>query len=106
MKLGWYEKVKHAVRFWLLRRLPTCKQTVEVISQSFERSLTLRERVTLKVHLWICAWCQWYLEQLAIMRDSVRETAANMPEMNLPGAPGLSAEARERIKRRVSGDPQ
>ena len=37
MALKAYDKIKHAVRWWLLRRLPTCKQTVKVISESMER---------------------------------------------------------------------
>ncbi len=106
MKFGWYEKVKHAIRFWLLRRLPPCKQAVEVISQSFERSLSLHERVILKLHLWICVWCQWYLEHLEIMRNAMREKGAESPEMDFPSAPTLSSEARERIKRRLSGEKQ
>ena len=104
MNLGWYQKVKHAIRYWLLRRLPPCQQAVEVISQSFERRLSLRERVTLKLHLWICVWCQWYLEHLTIMRNSMREKGVETPEMDFPSAPTLSSEARERMKRRLSGD--
>jgi hypothetical protein len=29
---GFYKRATHALRYWLLRRLPTCKQTVAVIS--------------------------------------------------------------------------
>ena len=104
MRISWYEKIKHAIRYWLLRRLPPCKQTVEVISQSFERELSLRERVILKLHLWICAWCQWYLEHLQIMRNSMREKGLDTPEMDFPSAPTLSSEARERIKRQLTGE--
>jgi hypothetical protein len=103
MKSGWYERIKHAIRFWLLRRLLPCKQAVEVISQSFERRLSLRERVTLKLHLWVCVWCQWYLEHLAIMRNSLRQKGAETPEMDFPSAPTLSLEARERIAHLLSG---
>lgn len=102
MKPGWYDKTTHAIRFWLLRRLPTCKQTVEVISQSFERRLSLRERVLLKLHLWVCLWCVWYLEHLQIMRNTLHEKATKTPEMDFPSAPGLSPEARERIKRNLT----
>jgi hypothetical protein len=42
-----YDKLKHAIRYWLLRTLPTCQQTVEKISQSMERKLTLGERIKL-----------------------------------------------------------
>ena len=100
MALKVYDKLKHAIRFWLLRRLPTCKQTVEVISQSLERPLSLRERVLLKLHLWVCLWCLWYLEHLQIMRDTMRANAAETAEID--SAVTLPAEARERIKRRLS----
>lgn len=100
MALKLYDKLKHAIRFWLLRTLPTCQQTVEKISQSMERSLSLRERIDLKLHLWICVWCQWYLEHLHIIRETARSKADAPPDFT-PG-PGLSNEARERIRRRLT----
>lgn len=103
MKIGWYEKLKHAIRFWLLRRLPSCRQTVAVISQSMERPLSLRERVLLKLHLWICVWCLWYLEHLQTMRNSLRARSGKYQGGGLSSTPELSDEARERLKRRLSG---
>jgi hypothetical protein len=97
-----YDKLKHSIRYFLLRRLPTCRQTVEKISQSMERKLSLRETINLKLHLWICAWCQWYLEHLHVIRDAAHAKAAQAPDLN--SAPALSSEARERIKRRLSGE--
>jgi hypothetical protein len=97
--MGWYDKTKHAIRYWLLRRLPPCQQTVEVISQSFERPLSTRERVLLKLHLWVCIWCVWYLEHLQLIRETVRKDS-ELPELD-PSAPGLSLEARERIKQHL-----
>ena len=102
MALTLYDKLKHAVRYWLLRRLPTCQNTVEMISQSMERSLSLGERFKVKVHLWICAWCQWYLEHLQIIRDAARVKASESPDLS--AEPGLSAEARERIKRNLTSN--
>ena len=98
-----YDKLKHAIRFWLLRKLPTCQQTVEKISQSMERKLTLRERIDLKLHLWICAWCQWYLEHLQIIREAARAKGAESPDLESM-SPSLSSEARERIKRKLAGE--
>ncbi len=97
-----YNKLKHAIRFWLLRRLPTCRQTVATISESMERSLSLRERVLLNLHLWICAWCQWYLEQLHLIRNVARAKGSDTENLDLSAAPTLSDEARERIKRKLS----
>jgi hypothetical protein len=100
MALKLYGKLKHSIRYWLLRTLPTCQQTVEKISQSMERSLTLKERIKIKLHLWICAWCQWYLEHLHLIRETARAKANESPE--IISDPGLSNEARERIRRRLT----
>ena len=95
-----YEKLKHNIRFWLLRRLPTCEQMVATISQSMERPLTLPERIKMKLHLWICAWCQWYMEHLHLLRDASRAKGSDSPDFD--SGPGLSEEARERIRRNLT----
>ena len=100
MAVKFYEKLKHSVRFWLLRTLPTCQQTVETISQSMERSLTLGERIKLKLHFWICVWCQWYMEHLRLIRDASRTQGAAAPEQM--ASANLSSDARERIRRRLT----
>jgi hypothetical protein len=102
MALKLYDKLKHSIRFWLLRTLPTCQQTVEKISQSMERPLTLRERINLKLHLWICAWCQWYMEHLLLIRETARARADEPLES--VGSTNLSNEARERIRRRLTNE--
>ena len=96
MALKLYDKLKHTVRFWLLRTLPTCQQTVETISQSMERRLTVRERLKLKVHFWICVWCQWYMENLQLIRQTSRGQTGEASSAT------LSNEARERIRRRLT----
>jgi hypothetical protein len=98
MALKAYDKFKHSVRWWLLRRLPTCKETVKVISESMERRLSLWERIKVRLHLWICLWCVWYLEQLRLMRETIRSRAAEEPNLESSTLPQLSSEARERIK--------
>ena len=104
MKLAWYEQAKHGVRYFLLRRMPTCAQTVELISQSLDRPLTGRERLTMKFHLWICVWCLWYLEDLQIMRQAMRAQGLESAEADSSASAtlSLSAEARERIKRQLA----
>ena len=100
MTLNPYKKATHALRWFLLHRLPTCKEVVGLMSQSMERPLSLRERVLLKLHLWVCVWCVWYLEQLRLMRETLRASTAAAGG----GYPGvsLSAEARARIKSALS----
>lgn len=100
MAVKLYEKLKHSVRFWLLRTLPTCQQTVETISQSMERPLRLGERIKLKLHFWICVWCQWYMEHLQLIRDASRVRGDEAPDQI--AGPTLSNEARERMRRRLT----
>lgn len=100
MALKIYQKLKHTVRFWLLRNLPTCQQTVQTISESMERQLSPAERLTTKLHVWICVWCQWYLEHLQLIRTASRTQAEKAPEVMSDAT--LSNEARERIRRRLN----
>ena len=93
--------LRHAVRYWLLRRLPTCKAMVPVMSQSLERRLTLKEQIVLKVHLFICVWCAWYLDQLRLLRAAALARGSQSPD-EAPPAPPMPADARERIRRALA----
>ena len=57
----------------------TCKQASQFISQSLDRPLTLRERLALKLHLFICKYCKRFSQQLASMRVAL-ETMTNTTE--------------------------
>jgi hypothetical protein len=99
MALRLFQKAMHAVRYWLLRRLPSCKELAPLMSQSLDRSLTLRERVVLKLHLWVCIWCVRYLGQLHFMSDILRARAERVSGDTPSSGPALSAAARERLRR-------
>lgn len=105
-----YNKVRHALRYFLLRRLPTCKEIAPLMSESMERRLTVRERVALRLHLWVCVWCEWYLQQLRLMRAALRTKSAqsDVEELTSPAtaAAALSTEARERLKRALASKNQ
>src|SRR5438128_488754 len=90
--------------FWRRSRPTKDFRAVALISQSMERPLALRERVLVKLHLWICAWCLWYSEQLQLIRDSVRAKVNEDPDLDLSLGTTLSAEARERIKRQLAAN--
>ena len=93
------QKVKQEAIFRLARRLPTCKELAPWMSESLERELSLRRRIILKLHLWICAWCERYYQQLRILREAARYHAADVEEERPAPEPSLSPEARERIRR-------
>lgn len=72
------------------------------MSQSLDRRLTLRERVLMNLHLWVCIWCVWYLEQLNIMRDAAGARAAQLSDEESSLTTSLPTEARDRLKRALS----
>jgi hypothetical protein len=105
MTLGIYQRVTHGLRYWLLRRLPTCKEIAPVMSESLERRLTLRESILLKLHLWVCVWCAWYLDHLLLMRDALRLRTSQVSDNKASESSStnaLSPQARERIKQALS----
>lgn len=62
------------------------------MSQSLERRLTVLERINLRLHLYVCAWCARYLKQLSLIREVARASDGDVGE-----GPGLSELMRARI---------
>lgn len=72
-----------------------CKQASRLVSQSLDRRLAWRERLSLRLHLAICEACRQFSRQLAGLRRALRHFAQqveNDETMRLPAA------ARERIR--------
>jgi hypothetical protein len=91
-----YNKVKQEATFFLGRRLPRCDDLLVTMSESLDRSLTLREKIKMRMHFLICAFCKRYLQQLRILHKSIGRLAAVETESSTSS---LSDGARERIKR-------
>jgi Putative zinc-finger len=65
----------------------TCKQASQFISQSLDRPLTLRERLALKLHLFICKYCKRFSQQLVSMRvalETMTKLAENDNSIEMP----------------------
>jgi hypothetical protein len=68
-----YIKVRSVVRRWVLRSLEPCEKMVPLMSESMDRRLGLREWLTLRLHLLVCAWCARYLKQIRFLRQLLRD---------------------------------
>ncbi|MBI3951167.1 MAG: zf-HC2 domain-containing protein [Acidobacteria bacterium] len=97
-----YEKVRWWLIVWLARRLPTCKDTTRLTSDSLERKLPLRQRIEMRLHILICVWCERYMRQLLFLREAMHEASRLVEKEVSPSASSLSPEARERLKRALS----
>ena len=49
-----------------------CKQISQLISQSLDRKLTLRERFALKLHLFICNKCKQFSQHLQTLYIAIK----------------------------------
>jgi hypothetical protein len=74
----------------------TCKESSELISQSLDRRLSLKERLYLHYHLLICKSCKIVDRQLRFMHTFYKRFATSQPDDSTM-QPGLSAEAQKRI---------
>lgn len=70
------------------------------MSQSLERTLGLRERLSLQLHLMVCIWCVRYLKHLKFLRQILRDKA-DCPSEDAPASRSLSAAARLRIAQSI-----
>ncbi len=50
-----------------------CKQNSELLSQSLDRPVTLREKVAMRMHLMMCRGCRNFEKQLNFIHKAARE---------------------------------
>jgi len=91
-----YNTIRRRLRRWLLGTLQPCRQMVPLMSESLERRLSIRERVGLRLHLLVCAWCARYLRQIKSLRFIL---CGQSSQLSAELAPSLADDARERIAR-------
>lgn len=96
MEKGIGQKLKWQLILFLARRLPPCNVLLPMFSEERERTLTLREKITKKLHLFTCEACRRYVAQIEKMSETVKPQ--NEPETAAEPSVKLSTEARDRIR--------
>jgi hypothetical protein len=77
-----------------------CEAVSRTSSVSLDRPLSLKERLGLYMHLLMCDFCQRYHRQLIVIQK-LSSGITNDDRGEQPTTPGLSEEARERIRRAI-----
>jgi hypothetical protein len=75
----------------------SCREVTRLVSESLDRELSLRQRVSTKMHLMMCRLCSRYNKQLVGLREAFRLHAMREEDPGIYPA-SLSSKARERIK--------
>jgi predicted anti-sigma-YlaC factor YlaD len=90
------EKLKWQLSLILARRLPACDVMTRLFSESLDRPVTAREKITMRLHLFTCEACRRYVAQIERMSELIKPQSE---EINLSDpSVKLSKEARDRIK--------
>lgn len=66
-----------------------CKQASQIVSQSLDRNLTLRERFALRLHLLICVYCKRFSQQMQTIRVAIKQMTSsteNDHKIEMPSA--------------------
>ncbi|CAG0993311.1 hypothetical protein MTYP_02402 [Methylophilaceae bacterium] len=74
----------------------SCRQASELVSQSLDRPLNLRERIAVRFHLLICTACTRFSRQLALMHAAIKKLASETEQNE---SLQLSRQVRDRITR-------
>lgn len=73
----------------------SCKEVGELLSNRLDQKLSLAERISLRMHLFICKRCSCYEMQLAFIARSAKRLMR--PTRGNEGLPPLSEEVGARI---------
>ncbi len=76
----------------------SCKRVAQLASESLDRSLTWRETLSMRFHLLACKLCSRYVRQLKFLKRA----CARVDEAYSGSGAGLTEDARERIRDRLS----
>lgn len=83
----------------LSRLMFTCHDMSRLLSDAMDRTLPLHTRLRMHAHLWICALCQRYKQQLTLLRDVLRKNGSKLADGGAAENTRLSPEAKARIQR-------
>lgn len=92
------ERMLRPVKIFLARRVRDCRSTVPILGEMLDRKLPLRERISVRVHLFTCKACTRYLEQITFLRDAMRKHSETLEQFAETLPDQLRPEIKERLK--------
>lgn len=77
----------------------SCKEVSNLVSESLDRKLSFWQRMRVWMHLRMCRLCARFRKQTLFIKEAARRYLRAVENTDSEASPGLSPEARERIKR-------
>lgn len=76
----------------------TCKEASQLASEMHDRKLSRRERIALRIHIWMCRNCRRFEKQLTFLR---RALPRGVQEGRFPADKSLPPDSKARIRERL-----
>ena len=76
----------------------SCKDITRLVSDSFERKLSLGERINLWMHVGLCSTCRMFRRFQICLHRAIRSRASQPFDSDAESDVGLPQSARERIE--------
>jgi hypothetical protein len=86
--------------------MPSCKEVSRLVSESMDRDLPFRQRLSMRLHLLMCSLCSRFRRQILFLRDAAHSFGEASEEGELLADVQLSPEARARIKETLQHNGQ
>lgn len=96
------EKLRWQLIFFLARRLPDCKTITPTLGEMNDRELSLRERVTVKLHLFTCEACRRYVEQIRFLHEAMHQNELLADSAAEASRATLRDDVKERLKKTLT----
>ena len=82
--------------------IKSCKIASRLISDSFERKLSIKETISLKIHLMMCKGCTLASKQMNGIRNVLTDYTSGISSNPAPSNKSLSEKAKLRIKEKLN----
>lgn len=79
-----------------------CKDLTRLVSESFERKLTIGERLNLWLHISMCITCRQFRRLQLRIHQAIRHRATSVLEQTVTPAERLSDESRSRLQQAIA----
>lgn len=79
----------------------SCKDVTVLASRALDKQLSLREKISIRAHLFMCHTCARYVKQLRFLHRAATGLDEPLPDQR--DQPVLSEAARIRIKKSIRG---
>ncbi len=80
-----------------------CREVTQLLSESMDRELPLRQRFSLWMHLAMCRLCSGFARHVRLLRRAARENPERLADGPSGPDAALSPDARRRIKAALRG---